>query len=162
MIPLSAAQAISPAFDRTKQFLFQPFRLGRFLKLTLVAVLTEGGMYSFSGGHSSSMGQPGGTGGSMPMPPMHWPAMAALAGLGIVIACIVIPIALFIGYLLIRLRFSYFDCVLRMQDRMPKSAGGVLLRAHLFASVLSLTSCRSIQNEDTTTPRRRQRPLTEV
>ena len=41
MITLSAAQAISPAIERTKQFLFRPFRLGRFLKLTLVALLTD-------------------------------------------------------------------------------------------------------------------------
>jgi hypothetical protein len=45
----SAADAIAPAISRTNRFLFHPFRLGTFLKLSLVAVITEG----MSGNHTT-------------------------------------------------------------------------------------------------------------
>ena len=44
----SATQAISPAIDRTKRYLFHPFKLGTYLKLSLVACLTEGGSSGFN------------------------------------------------------------------------------------------------------------------
>ena len=56
MSALSAVDTISPAIQRTRSFLFQPFRLGTYLKLCLVAVITEGlGNFHLSGpsGHSS-------------------------------------------------------------------------------------------------------------
>jgi hypothetical protein len=121
MITLSAAQAISPAIERTKQFLFRPFLLGRFLKLTLVALLTEGGMascnFSNFGNHLPSGDTPG---LSHPLPPlhmpqMHTPAMAVVIAVFVTVAVIGIPIVLLLSYLLIRLRFSFFDCVLRQQ-----------------------------------------------
>jgi hypothetical protein len=121
MNPLSATQAITPAIERTRQFLFRPFRLGRFLKLTLVALLTEGGMAScnFSKGFpSGNTGSP-----SHPIPPLHMPhiplsAAAIVIAVVCVVALIVIPITVLISYLVIRLRFSFFDCVLHMQDRI--------------------------------------------
>ena len=42
MRAVSAADSISLAIDRTKTFLFRPFRWGTFLKLGLVAIITEG------------------------------------------------------------------------------------------------------------------------
>ncbi len=39
---LSAADAITPAIYRTRNYLFRPFELGTYLKLCLVAVITEG------------------------------------------------------------------------------------------------------------------------
>jgi hypothetical protein len=118
MIALSAAQAISPAIERTKHFLFRPFRLGRFLKLTLVALLTEGGMASCNFGNHLPSGDTPGLNHPLPplhMPQMHTPAMAVVIGVLIAIAVIGIPIVLMLSYLLIRLRFSFFDCVLRQQ-----------------------------------------------
>ena len=123
MIPFSAAEAITPAIDCTKQFLFKPFRLGRFLKLTLVAMLVEGGFSSFSSGSKL----PSGNGGKAPfhIPPLHFPTTQfhwpAIMIVGVMIAAfllIVVPIGLVIGYLLIRLRFSFFDCMLRRQDQI--------------------------------------------
>lgn len=107
MFAISAADAISPAIRRTKQFLFQPFRLGTYLKLCLVAVITEGlsgnSHYSGSPGHTSH------TQGSI-YPPV-WPhagwiavIVAALA-LAIVVGC-------FVFYLITRLRFAYFHCLI--------------------------------------------------
>lgn len=115
MASYSAAQVISPAIQRTKWYLFQPFRLGRFLKLTLVACLTEGGFSScnfsssFPGSHSN--------GGNIPLhlPTMQWPALAVIVGVIALVCVVVIPLYIFISYLIIRLRFSYFDCVLRGQ-----------------------------------------------
>ena len=51
---LSAAEAILPALQRTRAFLFRPFRFGTYFKLCLVALLTEGL------GGNSHFSQPGG------------------------------------------------------------------------------------------------------
>jgi hypothetical protein len=122
MFTPSAAAAISPAIERTKLYLFQPFRLGRFFKLTLVAALTEGGVSSCNTHSGGTSGHPGG------MPPLHWPAMPwpavpVLIGIGLAALLIVVPIVLLISYLLIRLRFSYFDCVLCQQDQIAPAWG---------------------------------------
>jgi len=127
----SAAQVISPAFERTKQFLFQPFRLGRFLKLTLVAVLTEGvSAGSGSGGSFPSSMHPGSHPGSsapQTLPNIDWPALTHWAThlmvIGAIVLLITLPIGLLISYLLIRLRFSFFDCVLRQQDQIAVAWG---------------------------------------
>ena len=129
MTSLSAAQSISPAIERTKYFLFKPFRLGRAFKLTLVALLTEGGRASCNFSSHLPSGNTGPL--SHPIPPLHMPQMHGSIGsigpivLGVlaVFLLIVVPIMVLIAYLLIRLRFSYFDCVLRMQDRIAPAWG---------------------------------------
>src|SRR5271155_243743 len=121
MITLSAAQAISPAIERTKQFLFRPFRLGTFLKLALVAFLTEGGMTTCNFSSRLPTGNnrvPDAPHPNFQLWHMHWPAIPIVIAVTAVILLIVIPIVLLIAYLLIRLRFSYFDCVLRQQHRI--------------------------------------------
>ncbi len=118
----SAAQVISPAIERTKLFLFKPFRMGRFLKLTLVAALVEGG----SAGIGSSGGFPSGSSPNskttQQLPHIDWPAILHWIGewMAVVVALVlmVFLIGILIRYLLIRLRFSYFDCVLRQQDQI--------------------------------------------
>jgi hypothetical protein len=119
MINYSAAQAISPAIERTKQYLFQPFRWGTFLKLALVALLTEGGLSSCNFNFHIPSGNAGGPNSPLhmpvPMPHMHWPAVAIVLLMVTAVAFIVIPIGILISYLLIRLRFSYFDCVMQRQ-----------------------------------------------
>jgi len=48
---LSAIESISPAFARTKQLLFQPFRFGLWARLAVVAVITgEAGVGGGGGG----------------------------------------------------------------------------------------------------------------
>lgn len=123
MANYSAAQVISPAIQRTKWYLFQPFRFGRFFKLTLVAAFTEGGLSScnfnssFPSSHSGSGGTP------LHLPVIHWPALPIILGF-IALACVIlIPLYILIAYLLIRLRFAYFDCVLRGQDRIAPAWG---------------------------------------
>ncbi|HUX43637.1 MAG TPA: hypothetical protein VMV57_02700 [Terracidiphilus sp.] len=106
MHALSAPDAISPAIERTRNFLFRPFHWGTYLKLGLVAMITEG----FTNSHSSS-----GHGGTSPQ---HTPSagvlyhlspgLIALIAVGVLVA---IVIALFLFYLVTRLRFAYFHCL---------------------------------------------------
>lgn len=51
-------------------------------------------------------------------PQMHWPAMPIVIGVVAAVLLMVLLIGVVIGYLLIRLRFAYFDCVLYEQDRI--------------------------------------------
>ena len=107
MYTLSAADAIAPAIQRTRTFLFSPFRWGTFLKLSLVALVTEGlGNFRSSGG---------GGGGHAPShgpsvsPPFELTAVwiagiVAMVVLAILIGCLVF-------YLVTRLRFAYFHCL---------------------------------------------------
>lgn len=117
----SAFQAISPAVERTKEYLFQPFQWGRFLKLTLVASLVDGGMSSCN---FNSRMPSGGNAGAMPS--FHWPhltmpAVGVIVLISALVMLVVIPIGLLVNYLLIRLRFSFFDCVLRRRDRIGEA-----------------------------------------
>jgi hypothetical protein len=113
MHAFSAADLISPAIKRTKWFLFEPFRWSTFLKLCLVAVLTEGGSTGNfnvpSGRHSNSSGT------ATPTIPtitaLHFglsPMQIALIAAVIVVS---IGLVLVIAYLITRLRFSLFHCL---------------------------------------------------
>lgn len=126
---LSAAEAISPAIRRTRTFLFQPFRLGSYLKLCLVALITEGlggnGNFTrighahrtttqttiYQGGLSQGGLSQGGLdpGALTAAPILHfrpeWIAAAA------VFAVVGLVVGLLIFYLITRLRFAYFHCL---------------------------------------------------
>jgi len=103
---ISAADCVSPAIQRTREFLFRPFSWGTYLKLGLVAMITEGlgsNLHSNShGGHSTGHGP-------MVASPFHlapeWIA-AIVAGV-----LLVIVLSLFVAYLVTRLRFAYFHCL---------------------------------------------------
>jgi hypothetical protein len=103
---LSAAQAVSPAIDRTKRLLFQPFRWSTYLKLAVVACITEGFSanlnHNFS--HSDSSWPHGGG-----LTPFHLsPDLIALIVLAF-LACF--ALCIFIFYLVTRLRFAFFHCL---------------------------------------------------
>lgn len=118
MTSYSAMDAISPAIERTKFFLFKPFRLGRFLKLALVACFAEG---SYSGFNSNfNLPIPGKTPQHLPVqiPQLHWPSAGVWMAIIAVFLLVFVPLSILISYLLIRLRFSYFDCVLYGQDKI--------------------------------------------
>jgi hypothetical protein len=116
MRAISAADAVSPAIQRTGIFLFKPFRWGTYLKLSLVAILTEGIGVNFN---SASRHAPPQTQGpeihapfplpSHPFPPHPFPLpwIAAIAA----IALLVIVVALVVFYLVTRLRFAFFHCL---------------------------------------------------
>lgn len=107
MFPISAADAISPAIRRTKQFLFQPFRLGTYLKLCLVAVITEGlaGNSHYSGSHTRTSHAPG---------ILHQPVWPQAGWIAVIVAALALAVVVgcFIFYLITRLRFAYFHCLI--------------------------------------------------
>jgi len=103
---LSAAEAVLPAIRRTRTFLFRPFRFGTYFKLCLVALLTEGlgsnSNFSHHGRHARE------TGAVFPdsfhFHPQWIPVI--IAG-GLVMAML----GLVFFYLITRLRFAYFHCL---------------------------------------------------
>lgn len=104
MVAISAVDAISPAIQRTRTFLFRPFRMGTYLKLCLVAVITEGlGSFHFSssGGHGSNH-------------PANFSAELMPERIGILVAggVILMVLGCALYYLITRLRFSYFHCLI--------------------------------------------------
>jgi hypothetical protein len=108
---MSAADAISPAVLRTKDFLFRPFSWGTFLKLGLVALLTEGLGSNFN---SSSRSKDGGGGGGSNGGPMNFsladiPPIRIAEGVAAILLVCVIAAAIF--YLITRLRFAFFHCL---------------------------------------------------
>jgi len=110
MRAISAADAITPAVERTKAFLFRPFSWGTFLKLGLVALITEGLGSNFRSGSGSSH-RGGGTGSGRG--PIHSlsdiPPQWIVAGVAMVLLMIVIAAVVF--YLITRLRFAFFHCL---------------------------------------------------
>ena len=72
MRAISAADAVSLAVQRTRDFLFRPFNWGSYLKLGLVAIVTEG-LFSNPRSSSSHGSQPSGQ-GPMNLAPFHFPA----------------------------------------------------------------------------------------
>ena len=103
MRAISAADAVSPAIQRTKEFLFKPFSWGNYLKLGLVAIITEG--FSSSLRSSSNHNQPSGHGpvfNSLHDIPHEW----VVAIVAVVLLAIVV--SLVVAYLIPRLRFAFF------------------------------------------------------
>jgi hypothetical protein len=110
MHAMSAADAISPAVLRTKDFLFRPFSWGTFLKLGLVALITEGQGSNF---RSSTPSHGGGGSSSGRGPMIHSlsdiPPMRIAEGVAAILLVFVILAAIF--YLVTRLRFAFFHCL---------------------------------------------------
>ena len=108
MYTVSAADAISPAIQRTRMLLFRPFRWSTFLKLSLVALITEGigGNSNFSS-HGRHVYHPGNPGGFSPF--AFTPATIAAAVAAVALALL---LAGWIYYLITRLRFAYFHCLI--------------------------------------------------
>ncbi len=106
MSALSAADAIAPAIQRTRMFLFQPFRWGTFLKLCLVAVVTEG-----LGNFRSSNGGGGGSHGGGPVINSPFDLSPAWIAAMVAMSLLVILLVCFVFYMITRLRFAYFHCL---------------------------------------------------
>jgi hypothetical protein len=101
----AASEAISPAIERTKRYLFEPFDWAIYLKLSAVACITEGFSANFNS--SSNHNFSPGSGGS---PTLNLPAEAIAAIVAAVLLCLVIGI--FVFYLITRLRFAFFHCLI--------------------------------------------------
>ncbi len=113
MRAISAVDSVAPAIERTKQFLFRPFKWGTYLKLGLVAILTEGLGSNFhsSSPHVDHSGGHSGLGATPHFPPFdvtpQWIAIAIAAGL------LAMILSLFVFYLITRLRFAFFHSLTR-------------------------------------------------
>ncbi len=107
MCAISAVDAVSPAIQRTREFLFRPFSWGTFLKLGLVAIITEGLGSNF---HSSTHNKASSGHGPMIYSPFDIPPVWIAAIVAAVLLAIVLSIVLF--YLVTRLRFAFFHCLI--------------------------------------------------
>lgn len=106
MPAISAVDALGPAIQRTKTFLFKPFRLSTFLKLSLVAMLTEGFGSNFN--FSVPSIPP-----SHPRHATHTPFQFTPEIIAAIVAggLLLFLLALVLWYLITRLRFAYFHCL---------------------------------------------------
>lgn len=149
MPPISAVDAIGPAIQRTRKFLFQPFRFSTYLKLCLVAVFTEGfgANFSFnvpySGSHhsshthglnsshlNSSFLNSSFLNSSFLAPPSRLtPGLIAAIAAG-ALAVFVIGILFF--YLITRLRFAYFHCLVHNNRQIRPGWTLYRSQAHRF------------------------------
>ena len=107
MRAFSAVDSVSLAIQRTREFLFRPFKWGTYLKLGLVAIITEG-----AGSNFHSLSHSGHTTGREPHfhPPFHFAPEWIAAILAIALVGFVLSVVVF--YLITRLRFAYFHCLI--------------------------------------------------
>jgi hypothetical protein len=107
MRAISAADSVSLAIHRTREFLFRPFSWGTYLKLGLVAIITEGAGRNFRS--SSHGGHPSGHG-----PIINSPFHLAPEWVAAIVAAVLVAILLsmVIFYLITRLRFAFFHCLI--------------------------------------------------
>jgi hypothetical protein len=104
MPAISAVDSISTAIQRTRQLLFRPFSWGTYLKLGLVAIVTEG----LGSNLRSHNGQ---SSGHIPMldAPFSFPAERIATAVAATLLSAILFAWLF--YLLTRLRFAFFHCL---------------------------------------------------
>ncbi|HUB51349.1 MAG TPA: hypothetical protein VL986_04335 [Terracidiphilus sp.] len=107
---LSATQAISPAVARTRDLLFRPFQWGTFLKLCAVAVFTEGASGNFNNHSGTSHSHALSSHAMTQFNPALIPVIAVFA-----LALVALAVILF--YLVVRLRFALFECLIH-QSRL--------------------------------------------
>jgi hypothetical protein len=103
---ISAPDSVSLAIQRTREFLFRPFRWGTYLKLGLVAIITEG---IGSNLHSSQHGGPSTGHGPIINPPFNIHPVWIAAIVAAVLLAILLSLVAF--YLITRLRFAFFHCL---------------------------------------------------
>lgn len=121
-MPISALDAISPAFDHTKQQLLKPFRMSQWARLALVGLLA--GELSSGGGCGTRFPMPH-AGGAHHIPApglvaahplLFAPAIAALVVLGLLL------VVLFV-YINSVMRFILFDSVVEKRCRIRQGWG---------------------------------------
>lgn len=125
MTMLSAADALGPAFRRTRMVLVAPFRLGFFLKIALVAALTQPGFYSVMISYPLQGAQlaAGGAAGHAQRFDFAGSGSLAAVGLGLVAVLALVGLVLWIlsSYLFCRLRFTLFDLVVYRQGQVREA-----------------------------------------
>jgi len=128
MTPLSPLDALGPAFRRTREVLVAPFRLGFFLKIALIAALTQPGFYSTSisypirGGQIAYVAGHSGHGAGYGSDFMAGSGIAAL-GVSVLVLMAIFGLAVWVllSYLYCRLRFTLFDVVVYKRGRVGQA-----------------------------------------
>jgi len=121
-LPLSAVDAIAPAFEHTKRQLLQPFRFGQWMRLALVGLLA--GELSSGGGCNTPSGPnfklPQHTGGTehLMVPGLAGKDLVLLAGLIAVLVVAAFVLAIVLMYISSVMRFILFDSVLAKECRI--------------------------------------------
>jgi len=120
-LPISAIDAISPAFQHTKQQLLQPFRAAQWAKLALVGFLS--GELSSGGCSGSNFQLPTHTGGGQrfvdfPLPNVDPMLLAPLIALLIVLALISWILFLYVSSVM---RFILFDSIIAKRCEIRRS-----------------------------------------
>ena len=123
-MPISAPDAINPAFEHTKQQLIRPFRFGQWVRLAFVGLLagemgSGGGNYNFNmpwPNHQQGSASPLGT--VLPPQLANHPAMLA----GIIALLAVVGLVLFVLFLYISsvMRFILFDSIIAKECHIRK------------------------------------------
>ena len=114
-MPISAIDAISPAFQHTKEQLLQPFRLAQWAKLALVGLLA--GELSSGGCNGGSFQMPTRPSGGHRFMELGWPDVNPVAFAGLIALLIVLGIVFWILFLYVSsvMRFILFDSVIAKQ-----------------------------------------------
>ncbi len=112
---LSAIDAITPAFEHTKQQLFQPFRLSQWWRLAVVGFLA--GELGSGGGYRSALNSFQNGRHSPPLGGSGFPETHALAFVGLIAVLVVSAFVLGIVFMYVSsvMRFVLFDSVLRKE-----------------------------------------------
>ncbi len=111
-MPISAIDAISPAFHHMKQQLLQPFRVAQWAKLALVGFLA--GEMTSGGCSSPNFNIPTHSGGSQRFLSLGLPTLNPMLYAGLIALLIVTGIVLFVLFLYVSsvMRFVLFDSVI--------------------------------------------------
>lgn len=151
MTPLSPLDALGPAFRRTREVLASPFRLGFFLKIALIAALTQPSFYSASFsypvqgaqvatlrglGHHSAIG--------VPAYGSQFQSVTGFAAIGfaVLLVLLIVGLALWVvaAYLYCRLRFTLFDLVVYKRGRVGQAWSRYGRQAWRYFGLLILVS----------------------
>jgi len=140
--PRSPTEAVAPAFAHLKRQLFQPFRVGQWLRLGLVGLLAGEAGSGCNLGDSLNRAADSSSSGSV----TPWPAMPDLTNLLIIIAVAVVAIvilAVVFTWIGSRLRFVLFDSIVAGECRVRefwKQRGPEGMSYFGFQLVLALVS----------------------
>jgi hypothetical protein len=118
-LPISAVDAISPAFQHTKQQLGQPFRMGQWARLALVGFLAG---ELPSGGCNSNFQIPQHTSGSDRFLGAAFPVANPLLYAGLIVLLIVLGLVLWVLFIYVNsvMRFVLFDSVVTKECRIRR------------------------------------------
>jgi hypothetical protein len=163
MTKLSPADALGPAFRRLREVMAAPFRLGFFLKIALVAALTQPGFYSVLISYPLQGAQAAAGAAIRHRTPMNFAgtgaaglgfvAPGAMFGFGVLVILGLIGLVVWVlsTYLFCRLRFTLFDLVVYRRGRVREAwskyghktwryFGVVLLASLVFLILLAATA----------------------